>query len=81
REVKYKVGQITLVTGANCQKKPIQIRRKGATDWLPGKFSTCVSIILESGDYDAQMGGKGGIPISGIQVYDGGIREILIRKQ
>jgi hypothetical protein len=81
REVKYKVGQITLVTGASCQKKPIQIRKKGATDWLPGKFSTCVPIILESGDYDAQMGGKGGIPISGIQVYDGGIREILIRKQ
>jgi hypothetical protein len=81
RQVNYKVGQITLVTGSNCQKKPIQIRRKGATDWLPGKYSTCVAIILEAGEYDAMMGGKKGIPISGIQVYDGGIREILIRKQ
>ena len=82
REVKYKVGQITLVTGGRCVKKPIRIRPTGATDWLPGKFKTCVPIVLQAGNYEAQMGaGKRGIPISGIQVYDGGIREILIRKQ
>ena len=78
RDVKYKVGKITLVTGARCAKAAIKIKQKGATDWLPGKFSTCKEIILPAGEYEAV---KGTIPISGIQVYDGGIREILIRKQ
>lgn len=81
REVKYRVGQITLVTGARCKKSQIQIRAKGATDWIPGKYFTCEPILLEAGEYEARMGGARGIPISGIQVYDGGIREILIRKQ
>jgi len=81
REVKYRVGQITLVTGERCQRNQIQIRAKGATDWIPGKFFTCEPIILEAGEYEARMGGARGIPISGIQVYDGGIRDILIRRQ
>lgn len=78
RDVKYKVGKITLVTGARCAKSAIKIKQKGATDWLPGKYFTCREIILPAGEYEAI---RGKTPISGIQVYDGGIREILIRKQ
>ncbi len=78
RDVKYKVGKITLVTGARCAKSAMKIKQKGATDWLPGKFFTCKEIILPSGEYEAL---RGKTPISGIQVYDGGIREILIRKK
>ncbi len=83
RDVKMPVGQITLKTGAKCSKKPIKIKPKGATDWYKGKFYTCVPIKLMAGNYEAEMksGKKGGTPISGIQVYDGGIREILIRNQ
>jgi len=78
RDVKYKAGKITLVTGAKCARAAIKIKQKGATDWLPGKYSTCQEIILPAGEYDAT---KGSTPISGIQVYDGGIRDILIRNQ
>ncbi len=78
RDVKLKVGKITLVTGARCKKSALKIKRKGATDWMPGKFFTCKEILLMAGEYDAL---KGKTPISGIQVYDGGIREILIRKK
>ena len=78
RDVKFKVGKITLVTGARCAKSAIKIKRKGATDWMPGKYFTCKEILLMSGEYDAL---RGKTPISGIQVYDGGIREILIRKK
>jgi hypothetical protein len=82
RDVKIPTGKITLVTGRKCVKRPIKIKQKGATNWLPGKYSTCKSLILMAGEYEAEMGsGKRGTPISGIQVYDGGIREILIRKQ
>ncbi len=80
REVKIPVGQITLVTGARCQRKPIKIKPKGADAWYKGKFFTCQPLILRAGDYDAEVGGgKRGTPITGIQVYDGGIRDILIR--
>lgn len=78
RDVKFKVGKITLVTGARCKKSALKIKRKGATDWMPGKYFTCREIILLAGEYDAL---RGKTPISGIQVYDGGIREILIRKK
>ncbi|MCP4600213.1 MAG: hypothetical protein GY847_06705 [Proteobacteria bacterium] len=82
RDVKMPVGKITLVTGARCAKKPVRIKPKGASEWYQGKFYTCVEITLMAGEYEAEMGGKKrGTPISGIQVYDGGIREILIRKQ
>jgi hypothetical protein len=80
RDVKFPVGKITLVTGGHCVKKPIKIKEKGATDWYPGKFYTCQEITLMAGEYEAEMGGgKRGTPISGIKVYDGGIRDILIR--
>ncbi len=78
RDVKFKVGKITLVTGARCTKSALKIRRKGASDWMPGKYFTCREILLMSGEYDAL---RGKTPNSGIQVYDGGIREILIRKK
>lgn len=82
REVKIPTGQITLVTGGRCVKKPLKIRPKGASDWYPGKFKTCVPMILMAGEYEAEVGGgKRGTPISGIQVYDGGIRDVLIRKK
>ncbi|MDJ0766587.1 MAG: hypothetical protein QNJ97_26675 [Myxococcota bacterium] len=80
RDVKFPVGKITLVTGGRCVKKPIRIREQGATDWYKGKFYTCVEMSLMAGQYEAEMGtGKRGTPISGIQVYDGGIRDVLIR--
>ncbi len=82
RDVKMPVGKITLTTGARCAKKLIRIRPKGSTDWYKGKFYTCVEMTLRAGEYEAEMGGKKkGTPISGIQVYDGGIRDILIRRQ
>jgi hypothetical protein len=82
REVKYKVGEIKLVTGRRCVKKPVRLKPKGATDWMDEKFKTCVSIILRAGEYEGEMGaGRRGTPISGIKVYDGGKREVLIRKQ
>ncbi len=82
RDVKMPVGKITLVTGARCAKKAIRLRPKGATEWYEGKFYTCVEMTLRAGEYEAEMGGKKrGTPISGIQVYDGGIRDILIRPQ
>jgi hypothetical protein len=82
RDVKIPAGQITLTTGARCAKRPIRIKRKGATTWIKGKFSTCKALTLMAGEYEAEMGaGKRGTPISGIQVYDGGIRDILIRKR
>lgn len=82
RDIKIPAGQITLTTGARCAKRPIRIKRKGATTWIQGKFTTCKAIILMAGEYEAEMGaGKKGTPISGIQVYDGGIRDILIRKK
>ncbi|MCP4680306.1 MAG: hypothetical protein GY854_33415 [Deltaproteobacteria bacterium] len=82
RDVKFPVGKITLVTGARCAKKPIRIKQKGATDWIKGKFYTCVEMTLQAGEYEAEVGGKKrGTPISGIQVYDGGIRDILIRNK
>lgn len=78
RDVKVPVGKITLVTGAKCARKSIKIRLKGASDWYKGKFFTCQQLTLMAGEYDAMMGGT---TISGIQVYDGGVRDILIRKQ
>ncbi|MDD5307878.1 MAG: hypothetical protein PHU25_11210 [Deltaproteobacteria bacterium] len=82
REIKIPVGQITLVTGANCVRKAIRIKQKGATDWYKGKFTTCEAMTLMAGEYEAEMvEGRTGTPISGIQVYDGGIREVLIRSQ
>ncbi len=82
RDVKFPVGKITLVTGARCAKKSIKIKQKGATDWIKGKFYTCVQMTLQAGEYEAEVGGKKrGTPISGIQVYDGGIRDILIRNK
>ena len=82
QEVRVPVGTITLVTGAHCTKNPVKIRQKGATDWYPGKFQTCVPLTLMAGEYDAEMRrGRSVIPISGIQVYDGGIRNVPIYKQ
>ncbi len=82
RDVKMPVGQITLVTGGRCQKKPIKIKQDGATEWIKGKFHTCVAMTLLAGTYEAQLGsGNRAIPISGIQVYDGGIRDVLIRNK
>ncbi len=82
RDVIVPVGKITLVTGANCARKPIKIRLKGASDWYKGKFSTCQELTLMAGEYDATMGdGKSAVTISGIQVYDGGVRDVLIRQQ
>jgi hypothetical protein len=76
REIKYPAGKLTLVTGAKCAKAPIRIKEKGAEDWLPGKFFTCQEIILPAGYYEAE---RGSTPISGIQVYDGGIQQVMIR--
>jgi hypothetical protein len=82
RDVNVPVGKITLVTGAKCARKNIKIRLKGASDWYKGKFSTCQELTLMAGEYDAMMGdGKKGTTISGIQVYDGGVRDVLIRNQ
>ncbi len=82
QEVRVPVGEITLVTGARCQKKAVKIRQKGATDWYPGKFYTCVPLTLMAGEYDAEMGqGRSSTPISGIQVYDGGVRNVPIYKK
>ena len=80
RPVKLKVGQLTLINGAGkgCRKAALKIKRKGATDWIPGKFKTCVPMLLPAGDYEAKMGH---VPISGIKVYDGGIQHVPIRKQ
>ena len=55
---------------------PIRIKEKGSENWLPGKFFTCQEIILPAGYYDAE---RGSTPISGIQVYDGGIQQVMIR--
>lgn len=76
REIKYPVGRLTLVTGGRCVKAAIRIKEKGADNWLPGKYFTCQEIILPAGWYEAE---RGSTPISGIQVYDGGIQQVLIR--
>jgi hypothetical protein len=76
RDVKFPAGKLTLVTGAKCAKAPIKIKEKGSENWLPGKFFTCQEIILPAGYYDAE---RGSTPISGIQVYDGGIQQVMIR--
>jgi hypothetical protein len=82
QEVRIPVGEITLVTGARCQTKPVKIRLKGASDWYPGKFYTCKPLTLMAGEYDAEMKqGRATIPISGIQVYDGGIRNVPIYRK
>ncbi len=82
RPVRIPVGEIKLVTGGRCAKKPIKIRLKGATDWYPGKFYTCQKLKLMAGEYDAEIvSGRHRTPISGIQVYDGGTRDVLIRNQ
>lgn len=79
KEVKMPVGKITLITGANCQRKPIKIRAKGASDWFQGNFYTCKEMTLMAGEYEAEMRkGKTVTPISGIQVYDGGVRDVQI---
>jgi hypothetical protein len=76
RDVKVQAGRLTLVTGGKCAKAPIRIKEKGSENWLPGKFFTCQEIVLPAGYYDAE---RGSTPISGIQVYDGGIQQVLIR--
>jgi hypothetical protein len=76
RDVKFAAGRLTLVTGGRCAKSAIRIREKGSENWLPGKFFTCQEIVLPAGYYDAE---RGKTPISGIQVYDGGIQQVLIR--
>ena len=82
RDVKMPVGQINLVTGKNCKKKPIKIRSKGSSEWYEGNFFTCVPMKLMAGEYEADIGTKKkSIPLSGIQVYDGGVRDIMIRNQ
>jgi hypothetical protein len=80
RPITLKVGELTLINGAGkgCRKAALKIKRKGATDWIPGKFKTCVPMLLPSGDYEAKMGH---VPISGIKVYDGGIQKVPIRKK
>ena len=79
RQVKFPVGEITLDTpGGGCRRGAIKIRQKGATDWMPGSYSTCTPIKLMAGEYEAK---QGAIEISGIQVYDGGTRTVSIRKQ
>ena len=79
RNVKFPVGEITLDTPGNgCKRAAIKIRVKGATNWMPGKYSTCTPIKLMAGEYEAK---QGAIEISGIQVYDGGTRTVSIRKQ
>ncbi len=79
QQVKFPVGEITLDTpGGGCRRAAIKIRQKGATDWMPGKYSTCTPIKLMAGEYEAK---QGSIEISGIQVYDGGTRTVSIRKQ
>ncbi|MCU0663196.1 MAG: hypothetical protein MUC50_12830 [Myxococcota bacterium] len=84
REVKVPVGQITLTTGARCVKKVLRLKPKGASEWYKGKYETCEPLLLLAGDYEAEITGNkktGNTPISGIQVYDGGVRDILIRNQ
>jgi len=76
RDVKFPAGKLTLVTGGKCAKSAIRIKEKGSENWLPGKFFTCQEIILPAGYYDAE---RGSTPISGIQVYDGGIQQVMIR--
>jgi len=76
REVKVQAGRLTLVTGGKCAKSSIRIKEKGSENWLPGKYFTCQEIVLPAGYYDAE---RGSTPISGIQVYDGGIQQVLIR--
>jgi len=76
REVKIQAGRLTLVTGGRCTKSAIRIKEKGSENWLPGKFFTCQELVLPAGYYDAE---RGSTPISGIQVYDGGIQQVLIR--
>ena len=76
REVKIQAGRLTLVTGGRCAKSAIRIKEKGSDNWLPGKYFTCQEIVLPAGWYEAE---RGKTPISGIQVYDGGIQQVLIR--
>lgn len=79
RKVKFPVGEITLDTPGNgCRRGKIQIRQKGASNWMPGSYSTCSPIKLMAGEYEAK---QGAIEITGIQVYDGGTRTVSIRKQ
>jgi hypothetical protein len=79
REVKMPVGEITLVTGAKCQKKSIRIKPADAPEWYDGKYFTCVPILLMAGEYEAELSSKRErTPIKGIQVYDGSIRNIMI---
>lgn len=82
RDVKIPVGKITLTTGKNCARKPLRIKLKGATEWYKGSFSTCKPLTLMAGEYDAEVGPPNrGTPVSGIQVYDGGVRDVLIRSK
>jgi hypothetical protein len=82
RDVKMPVGEITLVTGAKCKRKPIRIKPKDAEEWYSGKFYTCTKILLKADEYEAETMGKGGgTAIRGIQVYEGSIRNVLIRSQ
>ncbi|MBN2343455.1 MAG: hypothetical protein JXX29_04645 [Deltaproteobacteria bacterium] len=79
RQVKFPVGEITLDTPGNgCRRGKIMIRQKGASNWMPGNYSTCTPIKLMAGEYEAK---QGHIEISGIQVYDGGTRTVSIRNQ
>ncbi len=81
RDLKVPAGEITLVTpGKGCKRIAVRIKPKGATDWYPGKQYTCKPIKLLAGEYEAEYAkGKGGTLIKGIQVYDGGKRDITIR--
>ncbi|MCK9524057.1 MAG: hypothetical protein M0R76_13605 [Proteobacteria bacterium] len=79
RIVKFPVGEITLLTSERgCATAKIKIRRKDSGDWLPGNYSTCKPILLPAGEYVAD---KGGTEVTGIVVYDGGKRNIVIRAQ
>ena len=80
KEVKMPVGEITLVTGARCQRKAIKIKPAEADDWYGGKYFTCEPILLMAGEYEAELAGKRErTPIKGIQVYEGSVRNILIQ--
>jgi hypothetical protein len=82
KEVKMPVGEITLVTGVKCKKKPIKIRPIGVPNWYKGKYTTCVPIVLMAGEYEAEISTKNEVtPVSGIQVYDGSTRNVTIHSQ
>lgn len=81
RDLKVPAGEITLVTpGKGCKRIAIKIKPKGATDWYPGNYYTCKPLKLLAGEYEAEYAKtKAGTTIKGIQVYDGGKRDITIR--